>query len=149
MERFSLFQIQETQSNIEGRGVQESLAGVVTGVAFAPGRWEMRQLSLVFCTIVFSFFFAVFQPYAFAGQETIIGTLTRTFRVVTDSGESYYITTKGRGNELAHHHGKRVRVNGEVENTLGEKSITVTEFYLIDDERQKPLTLNPQTGKGK
>ena len=106
----------------------------------------MRQIRLIFCVIVLSIFSPIFLPSAQAGHETITGTLTRTFRVITDKGQSYYITTKGKGNELAFHEGRRITVQGQVEEISGEKLITVTDYFFADDGNQKTVTKKKQSG---
>ena len=72
-------------------------------------------------------------PALTADEETIIGTVTDFFQIVTDD-EVYEIGDSEQGDELLGYVGARVEVTGTVEEDEdGIKVITVTSFVVIEE----------------
>ncbi|MGD9009883.1 MAG: hypothetical protein PVG41_18295 [Desulfobacteraceae bacterium] len=64
---------------------------------------------------------------------TITGEVTETNEIVTDEGTAYTIASTEKGDELAAMVGEKVKVTGTVQEAEGEKTITVTNFSVIQE----------------
>jgi hypothetical protein len=64
---------------------------------------------------------------------TITGEVTETNEIVTDEGAAYTIASTEKGDELAAMVGEKVKVTGTVQEAEGEKTITVTNFSVIQE----------------
>jgi hypothetical protein len=66
-------------------------------------------------------------------SATIMGEVTETNEIVTDDGIAYTIASTEKGDELAAMVGERVRVTGTVQEAEGERTITVTNFSVVQE----------------
>jgi hypothetical protein len=71
---------------------------------------------------------------ALAGTPTnITGEVTETNEIITDDGTAYTIAPTEKGDELAAMVGEKVKVTGTVQEAEGEKTITVTNFSVVQE----------------
>jgi hypothetical protein len=66
-------------------------------------------------------------------SATIMGEVTETNEIVTDDGTAYTIASSEKGDELAAMVGEKVKVTGTVQEAEGEKTITVTNFSVVQE----------------
>lgn len=62
---------------------------------------------------------------------TITGEVTESNEIISDDGTAYTIAATEKGDELAAMVGETVTVTGTVEEADGEKTITVTNFSVV------------------
>ena len=81
---------------------------------------------------------SVFLCILFAGglaladtAATIMGEVTENNEIVTDDGTAYTIAPTEKGDELSAMVGEIVNVTGTVQESEGEKIITVTNFAVV------------------
>ncbi len=82
-------------------------------------------LSILLCIM-----FAAVSALADA-PATITGEVTETNEIIADDGTAYIIAPTEKGDELAAMVGETVTVTGTVEEAEGEKTITVTNFSVL------------------
>lgn len=69
---------------------------------------------------------------AFAdAPATITGEVTESNEIISDDGTAYTIAATEKGDELAAMVGETVTVTGTVQEADGEKTITVTNFSVV------------------
>jgi poly(3-hydroxybutyrate) depolymerase len=64
-------------------------------------------------------------------SATITGEVTEANEIITDDGTAYTIAPTEKGDELAAMVGEIVKVTGTVQEGEGEKTITVTNFSVV------------------
>ncbi len=62
---------------------------------------------------------------------TITGEVTESNEIISDDGTAYTIASTEKGDELAAMVGETVTVTGTVQEADGEKTITVTNFSVV------------------
>ena len=71
---------------------------------------------------------------AFSGETKVItGTVNDDYEIVTDEGTVYTVEVGEVGDEVVELVGRKVKVTGIVEESEGEKMITVTSYVIIDE----------------
>ena len=69
---------------------------------------------------------------AFSGETMVItGTVNDDYEIVTDEGTAYTVEEGEIGDEVVELVGRKVKVTGTVEESEGEKMITVTSYVII------------------
>jgi len=69
---------------------------------------------------------------AFSSETvTIAGTVNEDYQIVADNGQIYQVADTEKGDEVIDLVGKKVKVTGTVEESDGEKVITVTSYEVI------------------
>ncbi len=69
---------------------------------------------------------------AISGQSiTIVGTVNEDYQIVADNGQIYEVADTEKGVEVVDLVGKKVKVTGTVEESDGEKVITITSYEVI------------------
>lgn len=66
-------------------------------------------------------------------SATIMGEVTEANEIITDDGTAYTIASSEKGDELAAMVGEKVKVTGTVQEAEGEKTITVTNFSVVQE----------------
>lgn len=69
---------------------------------------------------------------ALAAEGTITGKVTEDFQIVTNDGELYDIIDNEKSGDLMEHIGKTVKATGTISESDGEKTITVTDFTVVE-----------------
>jgi hypothetical protein len=62
---------------------------------------------------------------------TIAGTVNEDYQIVADNGQIYQVADTEKGDEVIDLVGKKVKVTGTVEESDGEKVITITSYEVI------------------
>ncbi len=98
-------------------------------------------LTLMCCALMMTLLFAVV-AVAEEEEESIIGTVTAAttdssgkvtaVKIVTDDGE-YLVANNDKGKELLKLVDKDVDASGSIKESGGKKTITVTEFEVIEE----------------
>jgi hypothetical protein len=71
---------------------------------------------------------------AFSGETKVItGTVNDDYQIVTDEGTAYTVAEGEIGDEVVELVGQKVKVTGTVEESEGEKMITVTSYVVIEE----------------
>ena len=71
---------------------------------------------------------------AFSGEMKVItGTVNDDYQIVTDKGTAYTVEEGEIGDEVVELVGRKVKVTGMVEESEGEKMITVTSYVIIEE----------------
>ena len=71
---------------------------------------------------------------AFSGETKVItGTVNDDYEIVTDEGTAYTVEVGEMGDEVVELVGRKVKVTGIVEESEGEKMITVTSYVIIEE----------------
>ena len=71
---------------------------------------------------------------AFSGETKVItGTVNDDYEIVTDEGTAYTVQEGEMGDEVVELVGRKVKVTGIVEESEGEKMITVTSYVIIEE----------------
>jgi hypothetical protein len=71
---------------------------------------------------------------AFSGETKVItGTVNDDYEIVTDEGTAYTVEEGEIGDEVVELVGRKVKVTGTVEESEGEKMITVTSYVIIEE----------------
>ena len=71
---------------------------------------------------------------AFSGETKVItGTVNDDYQIVTDEGTAYTVAEGEMGDEVVELVGQKVKVTGTVEESEGEKMITVTSYVVIEE----------------
>ena len=71
---------------------------------------------------------------AFSGETKVItGTVNDDYQIVTDEGTAYTVEEGEMGDEVVELVGRRVKVTGTVEESEGEKMITITSYVIIEE----------------
>ena len=69
---------------------------------------------------------------ALAGDVTITGEVNEDYQIVADSGEVYDVAATEKGEDLTANVGKKVEVQGTLQEQEGSKVITVMSFKVIE-----------------
>jgi hypothetical protein len=64
---------------------------------------------------------------------TITGTVNENYQIVADDGQIYEVADTEKGAEVVDLVGKKVKVTGMVEESNGEKVITITSYEVIGE----------------
>lgn len=94
----------------------------------------MRKQSLLFAACILLLGVIGLATIAWADPITVEGIVNEAAQIVTDDGETYELAKTELGDIVAALAGARVLVTGTVEETEGNKTITVTKYLILDEE---------------
>jgi predicted methyltransferase len=88
---------------------------------------------LVISILALGLFATQFPQNAMAERGTIIGTVAENGLIETEERKNYIIDMTGKGEELAQHVGKKVKVTGDLEDRYGgSRAIKVISYEVLE-----------------
>jgi hypothetical protein len=97
--------------------------------------FEMRKTRNILLTLlcfIFAFTFLA-GPTIAAERRIITGTINDDYQVVTDDNQVYDVADNEKGDEMLELIGKKVKVTGMVEESEGDKIITVMNYEVMEE----------------
>lgn len=96
---------------------------------------EMRKTKkILLMMLCFTFAFTFLAGPAIAAERMIItGTINNDYQVVTDDDQVYSIADNEKGDEMLEFVGQKVKITGMVEESEGDKVITVTDYEVVEE----------------
>ena len=89
-----------------------------------------KYLFVGICALVITFISGL----ALAGSTiTITGTVNDDYQIVADDGTVYSVKESKKGDEVVELIGKKIKATGMVEESEGEKTITITSYEIIEE----------------
>ena len=92
---------------------------------------DKKYLFVGLCVLIIAAFLS---GTAISGKTmTITGTVNDNYQIVADDGQVYEVADTEKGDEVVDLVGKKVKVTGTVEESDGEKIITITSLAVIEE----------------
>lgn len=92
---------------------------------------DKKYLFVALCAMII---IAFLSGTAISGKTiTITGTVNEDYQIVADNGQIYEVADTEKGVEVVDLVGKKVKVTGTVEESDGEKVITITSYEVIKE----------------
>ena len=92
---------------------------------------DKKYLFVGLCVLIIAAFLS---GTAISGKTmTITGTVNENYQIVADDGQVYEVADTEKGDEVVDLVGKKVKVTGTVEESDGEKIITITSLAVIEE----------------
>ena len=92
---------------------------------------DKKYLFVGLCVLIIAAFLS---GTAISGKTmTITGTVNDNYQIVADDGQVYEVADTEKGVEVVDLVGKKVKVTGTVEESDGEKVITITSYEVIEE----------------
>ena len=92
---------------------------------------DKKYLFVGLCVLIIAAFLS---GTAISGKTMIItGTVNEKYQIVADDGQVYEVADTEKGDEVVDLVGKKVKVTGTVEESDGEKVITITSLAVIEE----------------
>lgn len=93
---------------------------------------DKKNLFVGLCVLIIVAFLS---GTAISGKTmTITGTVNENYQIVADDGQVYEVADTEKGDEVVDLVGKKVKVTGTVEESYGEKVITMTSYEVIGEK---------------
>ena len=70
-----------------------------------------------------------------ADESVIVGVITEDNQIVDQDGQAYTIKQNKQGDDIIEFVGKKVQVKGTVLETDGKKTIEITSYELIEEQK--------------
>ena len=92
---------------------------------------DKKYLFVGLCVLIIAAFLS---GTAISGKTmTITGTVNENYQIVADDGQVYEVADTEKGDEVVDLVGKKVKLTGTVEESDGEKIITITSLAVIEE----------------
>jgi len=92
---------------------------------------DKKYLFVGLCVLIIAAFLS---GTAISGKTmTITGTVNEKYQIVADDGQVYEVADTEKGDEAVNLVFKKLKVTGTVEESHGEKVITITSYAVIEE----------------